>query len=270
MNSKYEQILSKEFFPLIPCDLLEEYNDFINPKLREVLRSNCLRRYLEGSIDLLLKEKIINLSNLDITKWNNYDLNNKVQAIGKYYDKGIEAEFHKLRKIGNGGSHYGNNVSEEELKEGINIATRIVEMVLIKYFKDYPIGSQLPVMTMLSALPPIHRVFILEALWEDGQKNDTVIDKLSMAYLKSGQYSKSLNFLEELKNAKLLSKEKYQCFVSKINVLNENMDRFDISKNVLDVKRIFGYIINEVDYIQYEEFTKIILVLVSGYNINDW
>lgn len=268
MEDQEHQILLEEFSPLIPYELIDEYNDFINENLREVLRSNCLRRYLEGAIDLLLKEKIINSSNLDISKWNGYNLNNKIQAIGKYYDKNIEVEFDELRKVGNGGSHYGNTVSDENLKNGINIATRIVEMILIKYFKDYPIGSQPPVMTMLSALPPIHRVFILEAVWKEGQKNDVVIDKLSMAYLKSGQYQRCLEFLETLKVDGLLSDEKYQCFVSKINVLNDNMDKFDISKNMLDVKRIFNYIVNDIDYIKYEEFTKIFVVLVSGYNVN--
>ena len=269
MEGQEQQILLEEFSPLIPYELIEEYKDFINENLREVLRSNCLRRYLEGIIDLLLKEKIINLSNLDISKWDGYNLNNKIQAIGKYYDKDIEAKFNELRKIGNEGSHYGNTVSDENLKKGINIATRIVEMILIKYFKDYPIGSQPPVMTMLSALPPIHRVFILEALWKDGQNNEVVIDKLSMAYLKSGQYQKSLEFLETLKVEGLLSEEKYQCFVRKINLLNDNMDKFHISKNMVDVKKIFNQIVNNIDYTKYEEFTKIFVVLVSGYNVND-
>lgn len=269
MEYKYEQILSKEFSPLIPHELIEEYKDFIDPNLRNVLRSNCLRRYLEGAIDLLLKEKIINIPNFDISKLDEYNLNNKIQAIGKYYDKDIKQKFDELRKIGNEGSHYGNEVSDEDLKKGINIATRIFEMVFIKYFKDCPIGSQKPVMSMLSILPPIHRVFILEALWENGQKNDVVIDKLSMAYLKSGKYNKSLEFLENLKNDGSLSQVKYGTFVEKINILNDNLHKMPISKNVFDVKKFFSSILKNSEYTEYQEFIKIFLVLVSGYNMED-
>lgn len=265
MNSKYEQILSAEIPPLIPYELLDEYNDFMNPLLREVLRSNCLRRYLEGAIDLLLKGKIISASDIDDEKWNHYNLNNKIQAIGKYYDKDIEVEFDELRKIGNEGSHFGNDVSKVDINKGISIATKIIEMVLIHYFKDYPLGSQLPVMTLLSSLPPKSRIFILRSLWEYGQQNMDVIDKLSMAYLKSGQYQKSLLFLKEIKDQGILSDIQFDQFALKINMLNNNLDKFDISKNILDVKRIFETLTNSNDYSTYSEFVNIILVLISGY-----
>ena len=70
-------------------------------------------------------------------KWNNYNLNNRIQAIGKYYSKRIEEEFCRLRIIGNGGSHYNPEemISTEDINEGIEIATKIVEEVVIEYVK---------------------------------------------------------------------------------------------------------------------------------------
>lgn len=265
MNSKFEQILSAKTSSLIPLKLLDEYNDFVNSDLREVLRANCLRRYLEGTIDLLLKDKIIQKGYISIEKWNNYNLNNKIQTVGKYYDKDIERSFDKIRSIGNKGSHYGSVITSDELEEGIEIATHIIEKMVVKYFKSNTVGSQFPVLTWLSALPPQNRVYILEEIFNDGQKNTDVIDKLSMAYLKSGEYLKSLSFLEEQKSNKIITYGQYDEFVGKINLLYENIEKFDIAKNVLDVERIFNSIFNSHVDKKYKEFTDVFLVLISGY-----
>lgn len=269
MDSKYEQLLSAEISLLIPYELLEEYNDFVNPELREVLRANCLRRYLEGAIDLLLKDKIVNTAQIGIDKWNSYNLNNKIQAIGKYYDQDIKTIFDELRQIGNSGSHYGNEVPAEDINKGIGIASKIIEIILVKYFRDYPVGSQPPVMTLLSSLPPQNRVYILEKVWDYGQKDGHVIDKLSMAYLKSGNYNRSISFLKDVYNQGIIDCELYQNFIWKINSLNEHLGEFDIAKNIFDVERIFNYIVTSYDYDRYKEFTNIFLVLISGYRNSD-
>ena len=105
-KDKYvEKVLNQSIPPLIPYKLVDEYGDFINDEMRNVVRANCLRRYLEGAIDLLIKDKVL-AAGLPEEKWNNYNLNNRIQAIGKYYSKRIEEEFCRLRIIGNGGSHY--------------------------------------------------------------------------------------------------------------------------------------------------------------------
>ena len=269
MHTKVATILSEEITPLIPNELLEEYNDFVNPELREVLRANCLRRYLEGAINLLLKNKIVQVADISAETWDEYSLNNKIQAIGKHYDCKIKDDFDKLRKIGNKGSHFGDTVLSEEVLEGIEIATHIIEKILIKYFKDNPIGSQMEVLTLLSSLPPNNRVYILEEIFNDGQKNTLVIDKLSMAYLKSGDYEKSISFLEEQKNAEIISEKDYRAFVGKIDLLNQNLDKFDFAKDVLDVKKTFYEIVNSHDYNEFKEFTDLFLILISGYGIKN-
>ncbi len=190
MEAKYDQILSSEVSPLIPSELLDEYNDFINPALREVLRANCLRRYLEGAIDLLIKGKVIQRASFTEKQWDKLQLYKKIQKIREFYSADIADAFDELRHIGNPGSHFGNEVSKDDINKGIGAATRIVEMVLVEYFKTYPAGSQKPVLTLLSALPPRNRIYIWEKIIENGQNDLWVTDKLSMAYLKNGQYEK--------------------------------------------------------------------------------
>lgn len=267
MEAKYNQILASEVSPLIPFELLDEYNDFINPALREILRANCLRRYLEGAIDLLIKGKVIQSASITEKQWDKLKLYKKIEKIREYYSTDIADAFDELRHIGNPGSHFGNEVSRDDICKGIDVATKIVEMVLVEYFKTYPAGSQAPVLTLLSALPPRNRIYIWERIIENGQNDLWVTDKLSMAYLKNGQYEKSLAFLKEQKDRGIIDEEEHENFVQKINMLHKSLDKFDIAQNILDVKRIFETIAGSKTYQEYDEFLNIFLVLVSGYNL---
>lgn len=266
MESSNDTILSVHIPPLIPYSLLDEYNDFINTQLREVLRATCLRRYLEGAIDMLMKEKVLYCSGMSEESWDRQQLNYKIQMIGKYYNKNIENKFHELRKIGNKGAHPGETVCKEDIDRGIEIATSIFEDLLIRYFSEHRAGTEPPVLTMLSSLPPIKRVYIWEKLWVNDKENSWIIDKLSMAYLKSGQIDKSLGFLKSLHEEKTITDDEYNGYILKIKALEKYMSNFDISKNILDIKRIFNCLITEEDYLCYPEFVNIFLVLVSGYN----
>lgn len=235
--------------------------------MRNVVRANCLRRYLEGAIDLLIKDKVL-AAGLPEEKWNNYNLNNRIQAIGKYYSKRIEQEFCRLRIIGNGGSHYNPEemVSTEDINEGIEIATKIVEEVVIEYFYNHPVGTELPVLTMLSSLPPCKRIYILERVSQKDQGNIMLIDKLAMAYLKNGEKENAIQYLKREKDNENLDEVIYEQLVDKIELLDRSMDKFDIAKNILDVARIFERLFSIPDYYNYPEFVNIFLVLITGYN----
>ena len=267
-KDKYvEKVLNQSIPPLIPYKLVDEYGDFINDEMRNVVRANCLRRYLEGAIDLLIKDKVLE-AGLPEEKWNNYNLNNRIQAIGKYYSKRIEEEFCRLRIIGNGGSHYNPEemISTEDINEGIEIATKIVEEVVIEYFYNHPVGTEPPVLTMLSSLPPCKRIYILERVSQKDQGNIMLIDKLTMAYLKNGEKENAMQYLKSEKYNGNLDELMYEQLVDKIELLDRSMDKFDIAKNILDVARIFECLFSLPDYNKYPEFINIFLVLVTGYN----
>lgn len=92
-------------------------------------------------------------------------------------------------------------------------------------------------------------MFIFSKRFREQEKNNVwIIDKLSMAYLKSGDFQKSLNFLETVKGD--INEAYYEDFVWKIENLQKNLHRFDISKNINDVARIFNILIKD------EYFTK--------------
>lgn len=266
-NNKFRYILDKEISPMIPEELLDEYNDIMNNELRSVLRANSIRRYLEGILELFIRNNI--LKNIGVSQeiWNEKDLYNKIKMIGGYYDREIQSKFHEIRIVGNKGSHFGSNVDEEEINKSILIINNIFEYLIIEYFKKYRFGSEAPVLTLLSALPPRSRVKIIEEVRKNDEFNEWTIDKLSMAYLKSGDIGKSKEFLKKCLKNNYIDEQVYDDYMWKMDALNANIDKFDISKNILDTKRIVDALTQSSEsYKKYPEFLELFFILLSGYN----
>lgn len=58
---------------------------------------------------------------------------------------------------------------------------------ILAYFRRCPFGSIPSDMTVLSVLPPVDRCLILERVFDHGDGDEVaLVDKLSMAYMKSG------------------------------------------------------------------------------------
>lgn len=264
-----ENLIDENVSPLVPAELLEEYNDIIDDSLRNVLRANSVRRYLEGSIEIFMKKNITKEFGLKDSEWDKKDLFDQINLIGEYYNKKFEGKLHKVRKVGNKGSHFGKVVSNEELRNAINIINNIFEYLVIEYFKKHKFGSEPPVLTLLSALPPRSRIKIIEGLGENRECNKWIIDKLSMAYLKNNQIDKSKDYLKECLDKKYINDEEYRYFVEKIDLLNSQISKFDISKNIFDTKRIFELLITDENYKNYSEFVELFFVLLSGYNVEN-
>lgn len=260
-----ENILSVPIPPLIPSELMDEYRDFINPALREVVQATCLRRYLEGAIDLLLKDRLLSLADISEGEWRKIDLDDKIVLVKKHIDRDVADKYFKIKNTGNKGAHYtARRITTNEISKAVRHAVNIFEDLLVVYFKKHRIGTEAPVLTILSSLPPIKRVYILEKVWKQDVSNIWIIDKLSMAYLKSGDFQKSMKFLESVKDK--LDEACYEDFVWKLENLQQNLHRFDISKNINDVARIFAILIKDEYFTKYPEFTNLFCVLVSGYN----
>lgn len=266
-NDKFKHVLDKEISPMIPEELLDEYNDIMNNELRTVLRATSIRRYLEGILELFVKNNILKNTGIAQEIWDENDLCNKIRMIGGYYDREIQRKFHKIRIVGNKGSHFGSNVAEEEINKSILIINNIFEYLIIEYFKKHRFGSEAPVLTLLSALPPKSRVKIIEEIRKNDEFNEWTIDKLSMAYLKSGDIEKSKEFLKECLENNYIDDQGYDNYMWKMDALNANIDKFDISKNILDTKRIVEVLTQSSEsYKKYPEFLELFLILLSGYN----
>lgn len=266
-NDKFKYILEKEISPMIPEELLDEYNDIMNNELRTVLRANSIRRYLEGMLELFVKNNIVNNIGVSQKIWNEKNLYYKITMIGEYYNHEIQSKFHEIRIVGNKGSHFGNNVAEEEINKAILIINNIFEYLIIEYFKKHTFGSETPVLTLLSALPPRSRVKIIEEVRKNDEFNEWTIDKLSMAYLKSGDIKKSKEFIKKCLESNYIDEQGYDDYMWKMDALNANIDKFDISKTILDTKRIVDTLTESSEsYEKYPEFLELFLILLSGYN----
>lgn len=266
MNKKFDRLLDEKIPLLIPVEIMEDYNEVTNENLRAKTRATSLRRCLEGSIQLFYREKMINLGCVTKKEWDKKRLVEHIELIGEHIDKNIEVKFNKVRLIGNAGGHFHSTVEHSQINNLITIINEIIEDLLVKYFEEYKFGSQNSVLTILSSLPPIHRVKILEKVRDNDKSNIILIEKLSMAYLKSGNFEKSILFLTEVLDGKIITKYQYSILVEKIELLHKSLDKFDISKNILDTARIFKLLSSVGVAAEYEEFMHIFSVLVNGYS----
>ena len=101
---------------------------------------------------------------------------------------------------------------------GDKIGTRYDDIV--SHFRQYPFGSVMPDLTVLSLLPPVDRCLILERVAEVCSVNVIVwIDKLSMAYLKAGWRDIAMQFLDACHSRRIIGSDHYYWFVDKISGL---------------------------------------------------
>ena len=110
----------------------------------------------------------------------------------------------------------------------------------VNYFKAKPLGSEPPVMTILSNLPPKDRCGILSEVLKNDPSNINVYDKLSMAYLKNNQLSEALNCLENGRRSRNLSGQNFMVLKDKIDSMNVQIGgRFGSSENYAEsIQRI--------------------------------
>jgi len=94
---------------------------------------------------------------------------------------------------------------------------------ILAYFDRHPLGSEMPVLTLLSTLPPRDRCSILEVILAKDPSNVEVYNKLSMAYMKNGEESKAHAILQTGFEAGELDHFTYEQLADKIKSLSDNM-----------------------------------------------
>jgi len=88
---------------------------------------------------------------------------------------------------------------------------------IIAHFRAHPLGLYPPDMTVLSLLPPIDRVLILERLFAFGSGHVLdLVDKLSMAYLKAGYDDLANRFIRACVAGGWIMPEHGQFFLNKL------------------------------------------------------
>jgi hypothetical protein len=87
-----------------------------------------------------------------------------------------------------------------------------------------------------------------------------------MAYLKSGDKSKSLRFIDSVYKSGILDESLYSNFKWKIGELSSNLEKFNICKTIQDTKIVFHSFATDDLLEDYKEFTTIFVTLLSGYS----
>ncbi|MED4040980.1 hypothetical protein [Niallia taxi] len=128
------------------------------------------------------EERII----LSIKEKNNPLLLNSIKAINKMGSKCTHTQFTR-------------EITEEDVKTVIDSLFNLYACLLIDYFEKYEFGTNLEVVHQFSILPPIIRHLTLEYLYSKYPENIMIIDKLSLAILKSHNEEAAIKWIEERK-----------------------------------------------------------------------
>ena len=283
--------------PLLPQSALEYFKDVENSK-KLYLKATSIRNCLENIVDTIFIHIINDTISIDTTKWEKQDLYEKLNSLDVFFSKNKQKQLHKIRKIGNKGTHpkFHNILKEQDISISLNDLSKLCEWTILSYFQKYgfKINTWLP--TIFSTLQPIYRIRILEPYFyslqfrnedlihhlekiqyntdhfilteiedvTDEEKNldeiILVIDKLSMAYLKNKEYDKSVNFIETCFKKNKINERFKNEMLDKLDILWKEIDSLPISNNIQDTKRHFDSI---MEIIKKEEETLFITLFTA-------
>ena len=200
-------------------DFLEVFDTFMDNDQKNKIRANNVRQYVEGIIDLLLRDEITFFLG-ENENYSNLSWKRKLKIIEEKYDKNIALNIQYIFKIGGNGSHFSGKVENNELKKIINSAIHIVEDIFVKYFlkPEHKFGTE-NIYTVFSMLPLKHRIYILENVKKE-YVNEILVDKLALAYVKSKEKSKSNELLDDALKNKIIDFYFYENRKKELEVKN--------------------------------------------------
>lgn len=218
---KYEESSS----PLMPVNecFVDVFETFMSDTQKTKIRANSVRQYIEGIIDLLLKDKIVAVlkptENYMCINWGR-----KIKIIKENYDENIGENIQEIFRIGGDGSHFNGRVKDDDLHKIINKAIHIVEDIFVKYFLDpkHKFGSE-NIFTIFSMLPLHNRIYILENVSKH-YINPDIIDRLSLAYTKHGEKNKAITLLEKALQEDIIDNDFYNNQLTKLDILSLNLE----------------------------------------------
>lgn len=203
-------------------DFLDVFDIFMDEEQKTKIRANNVRQYVEGIVDLLLKDKIkATLKPNELYEGINWG--RKIKILKENYDEEIANDIQDIFKIGGDGSHFNGKVKEEELQLIIEKAIHIVENIFVKYFlaPEHKFGSE-NIYTIFSMLPLRHRIYILEKVSEK-YINQDVVDRLSLAYVKFGEKDKAYKLLEKALRDEVINTQFYEHKKKDLSVLSSKL-----------------------------------------------
>ena len=168
-----------------------------------------------------------------MTKWNVTNLHNKIDHLKSVFSLDIADSLHRLRSIGNRGAHYRDHAELDTFEKDVAIQelSKICEAAILAYFRKNGFEGSPWLPTVFSTLPPVYRVRILEPLYSE-QKSTLLRDKLAMAYLKAGDYIRSIYFIEQRYITREIDEETRDEMVIKIDMLRESLPYLSVAHDM--------------------------------------
>lgn len=217
MDKNFDDILMP-----INQEFLNVVDEFLNEEQRTKIRANNVRQYIEGIIDLLLRD-VIRKNIKENESYEDINWSRKRKIIKEKYSEEIAGDINDIYRIGGDGSHFNGKVSEQDLQDIISKAIHIVEKIFVRYFlQDAHKFGEENIYTFFSMLPLKNRIYILESVYKAYQ-NEELVDRLSLAYSKNGQMDKAQKLLDDALEIKLITKDFYHYQIDKIDILNGNL-----------------------------------------------
>lgn len=214
---------SNEILMPINENFIEVFEVFMDNNQRTKIRANNVRQYIEGIVDLILKDKIVPTLKPN-EKYEGINWGRKIKILEENYDVQIANNIQEIFRIGGDGSHFNGVVKDDELQTIINKAIHIVEDIFVIYFlePEHKFGSE-NIFTIFSMLPLKHRIYILENVSKHYINLD-IVDRLSLAYAKNGEVNKTIDLLEKSLKDGVIDKEYYNGKLRSIKALINNLD----------------------------------------------
>lgn len=260
-NSYYNNLLH------LPKGIRGNLSKNLSSDIDNELKGVTLGKALEGMIELFYKQLLMNDGKTSNKKWKKMDLDGKIEYIGDLYDSSLKTRYHRVRKIRNISAHYSEKeISNIDIEEAEAIVSDCFYDVLCIYFQINKFGSNNPVMTALSILPAQSRVEVLSRVYLKEKKNLNVIDKLSMAYLKSGNEDLAKSFINDAYKNGNIDGDMHNKFITKLNDMKPYIEKFDISKLFEDSERKMRHLFKSELYTKDKEFVWVLLTLLFDKN----
>jgi len=130
---------------------------------------------------------------------------------------------------------------------------------ILMYFDKFSFGSQLPVLSILSSLPPFDRCEIIKQIIGKGSNNIEAYSKLSMAYLKDGNREEAFNLLKNANQKGNIDDYSFKILSNKIIGLdNAYQGNFGSAQGYDQTIGILENLVSESSKTEFSEFYNIV------------
>ncbi|CAA6808199.1 MAG: Unknown protein [uncultured Sulfurovum sp.] len=302
--------------PLLPESTMRYFEDSSQVSYPTYMRAVGIRNCLENIVNTVFMYLTTKESK---EKWiKKTTLAKKIELTKTYFPDNIFKKIDNLRLLGNTvhpDTEEHKNLTHEEINLALKDISKVCEWVIITYLKKNGFHTNSWIPTMLSTLPPIYRVSILEELFDffkqdildkkelldylsyvqspveyytyamaSGQmtfeeyKDITskplpkskefsqillIIDKLAMAYLKNGDFNKSIEFINFQIEEQFINEVFKEQMIDKLELLEKERKNLPISQNLEQTKKYFKEILAVVKEDDYSLFITLFTAIVA-------